>query len=249
MKKIAAALTLFTRLPLWKWMKIPAEAYSPSVVYWPFTGWFTAGLATAVFRGLSYLIPIIPAIIIALMVQVMFTGALHEDGLADFCDGFGGGRDKESILRIMKDSHIGTYGVIGLIFYFLLVVTLLCSLPTQIIPWAILASDTFSKLCASQIINTLPYARKEGSKNKIEYQKMSAGEFTFNLITGALPLIPLLHLWPEASLSLAFPILTAVCLILYMKHKIGGYTGDCCGATALICKVMMIVGIVLSLNL
>lgn len=249
MKKIAAALTLFTRLPLWKWIDIPAEAYTPSVVYWPFTGWLTAGLAAVIFWGLSYLIPVIPAIIIALMVQVIFTGALHEDGLADFCDGFGGGRDKENILRIMKDSHIGTYGVIGLIFYFLLIVTLLGSLPSGMIAWVILASDPFAKLCASQIINTLPYARKEGSKNKIEYKKMGTGEFAFNLLTGALPMIPLVLLRPVTAVSMLFPAITAACLIIYMRHKIGGYTGDCCGAVAMICKVAMIFGVVLSINL
>lgn len=248
MKRFAAALTLFTRLPLWKWTNIPSEAYSSAVVYWPLCGWLTGGLTAGVYLGLSYLIPTLPALIIAVAAQLIFTGTLHEDGLADFCDGFGGGRDKEAILSIMKDSHIGTYGVIGLICYFLLIFSLLSSLPPAVIATAIFAADPFSKFCASQIINFLPYARREGAKNKISYSKMSIGQFSFNLLSGCLPLLPLLMLEPRTSMSVLFPILCIVSLILYMKHKIGGYTGDCCGATFLICEVSMIFGIVITYN-
>ena len=68
--------------------------------------------------ALSFVLPPLAAVAIALSGRLLLTGALHEDGLADFCDGFGGGYTKERILAIMKDSHIGTYGVIGLIIYF-----------------------------------------------------------------------------------------------------------------------------------
>lgn len=249
MKSLAAALTLFTRLPLWKWIDIPAEAYSSTVVFWPLTGWITGGLTACVFLCFSYLIPTLPALIIAIIAQLCFTGALHEDGLADFCDGFGGGRDKDCVLSIMKDSHIGTYGVIGLICYYLLLVSLLGSLPSFMIALAVFAADPFSKFCASQIINLLPYARKEGAKNKISYQKMTVSHFVINLFSGCLPLLPLLLYFPLASISILFPMLSVLFLILYMKHRIGGYTGDCCGATYLICEVAMIFGIVLSLAL
>lgn len=249
MKSLAAALTLFTRLPLWKWIDIPAEAYSSTVVFWPLTGWITGGLTACFFLCLSYLIPTLPALIIAIIAQLCFTGALHEDGLADFCDGFGGGRDKESVLSIMKDSHIGTYGVIGLICYYLLLVSLLSSLSPFMIALTIFAADPFSKFCASQIINLLPYARKEGAKNKISYQKMTVPHFAINFLSGALPLIPLLVYFPNASIAVIFPVLSIILLILYMKHRIGGYTGDCCGASFVICEVSMILGVVLSLAL
>lgn len=249
MKSLAAALTLFTRLPLWEWIDIPAEAYSSTVVFWPLIGWITGGLTACIFLCLSYLIPTLPALIIAIIGQLCFTGALHEDGLADFCDGFGGGRDKDSVLSIMKDSHIGTYGVIGLICYYLLLVSLLGSLPSFMIALTIFAADPFSKFCASQIINLLPYARKEGAKNKISYQKMTVPHFAINLLSGCLPLIPLLVYFPNASIAVIFPVLSIILLILYMKHRIGGYTGDCCGASFLICEVSMIFGVVLSLVL
>lgn len=249
MKRIAAALTLFTRLPLWKWTDIPAEAYSWAVVFWPLTGWLTGGITACIYLGLSSLLPTLPALICAIVVQLLFTGALHEDGLADFCDGFGGGRDKEGILRIMKDSHIGTYGVIGLICYFLLLVSLLGSLPPSLAALAIFAADPFSKFCASQLINLLTYARKEGAKNNISYRKMTVMSFIFNLLSGSLPLLPLCFYAPISSFAVVVPLLALLCLTVYMKRKIGGYTGDCCGATFLICELAMILGIVITVSL
>ncbi len=78
--------------------------YTSAVVFWPLAGWLTGAVTAGVFSGLSFLLPTLPAIILALVARLLLTGALHEDGLADVCDGFGGGRDKESVLRIMKDS-------------------------------------------------------------------------------------------------------------------------------------------------
>lgn len=249
MKGFAAALTLFTRLPLWKWIEIPSSSYSTAVVFWPLAGWLSGALDTGIFLGMSFLIPVLPALILAIVVQLCFTGALHEDGLADFCDGFGGGRDKEGVLCIMKDSHIGTYGVIGLICYYLLLISLLGSMPRLMIALTILAADPFSKFCASQLINLLPYARKEGAKNRISYSRMTFLQFILNLIFGCLPLLPLLLYEPITSLAVLFPLLSLLCMVLYMKHRIGGYTGDCCGATYLICEVSMILGIVILLNI
>ena len=249
MKRIAAALTLFTRLPLWKWIEIPTSSYSTAVVFWPLAGWLTGALGAGIFLGMSFLIPVLPALMLAIVVQLCFTGALHEDGLADFCDGFGGGRDREGILRIMKDSHIGTYGVIGLICYYLLLISLLNSMPRLMIALTLLAADPFSKFCASQLVNLLPYARKEGAKNKISYSRMTVLQFISNLIFGCLPLLPLLLYKPVTSLAGLFPLLSLMCLVLYMKRRIGGYTGDCCGATCLICEASMILGIVISLNI
>jgi len=161
------------------------------------------------------------------------TGALHEDGLADFFDGFGGGTSKEKILAIMKDSHIGCYGTIGLVLYFILYYSLLSSFdPAMIFP-IVIAADCFSKLCAAVMVNTLPYVRKEEeSKIKLVYSKVRT--FIF-VIVGLITLIPFFFL-KDASFCFAMipAILTAIGLHFFLKIKIGGYTGDCCGASVLI---------------
>ncbi len=245
MKRIAAAFILFTRLPLWRVIEIPEKAYSTTVVFWPLTGWITGGCTALILYLLALVMPLLPAVVIAIICKLLLTGALHEDGLADFCDGFGGGCDKDAILRIMKDSHIGTYGVIGLICHYLLLIGLLSSLSPLLAATAVVAADPFGKFCASQLTNILPYARPEGAKNKISYSRMTAPHLMLNIAFGVTPLIPLWVAKPCAVLSVLFPILTIALLISMMKRRIGGYTGDCCGASYLFCEDSMIFGITL----
>ena len=120
MNQILAAFIFFTRLPFWRIKNVPDECFKHVVSYWSFSGWLTGGIMAISFWAVSQILPVSIAVITALTIRLLITGALHEDGLADFFDGFGGGRDRESTLRIMKDSHIGTYGVLGLIIYYLL---------------------------------------------------------------------------------------------------------------------------------
>ena len=176
------------------------------------------------------------------LTRLLITGCLHEDGLADFFDGFGGGTSRERILSIMKDSHIGSYGVIGLILYFALLYTLLSSLPLTLAGSAILAGDPFSKGVAGMIINRLPYARKEEeAKNKTVYSRMTTSEYTCCLFSALIPMFWL----PEPVYLLAglLPVLVFYFLTSLMKKKIQGYTGDCCGATFLLCELSFYLGI------
>lgn len=136
-------------------------------------------------------------------------------------DGFGGGTSKEKILAIMKDSHIGCYGTIGLVLYFILYYSLLSSFdPAMIFP-IVIAADCFSKLCAAVMVNTLPYVRKEEeSKIKLVYSKVRT--FIF-VIVGLITLIPFFFL-KDASFCFAMipAILTAIGLRFFLKIKIGG---------------------------
>ncbi|EJX04490.1 cobalamin 5'-phosphate synthase, partial [gut metagenome] len=118
MMRILAALIFFTRLPFWRLADVPAGYFKNIVSYWALVGWLTAGLSVLVLYASSLILPSGVALLLAMVSRLLITGCLHEDGLADFLDGFGGGTSKERILTIMKDSHIGSYGVIGLIFYF-----------------------------------------------------------------------------------------------------------------------------------
>ena len=86
---------------------------------WPAAGWITGGLTALTLWGALQVLPPFAAVVTAFAVRLLLTGALHEDGLADFIDGTGGGSTRERILEIMKDSRIGSYGVIGLVIYFI----------------------------------------------------------------------------------------------------------------------------------
>ena len=184
-----ASFIFFTRLPFWRLRQPPKQSYAAVVEWWPLTGWLTAAVMAAVIYLGSMVLPYPVALLLAIVSRLLVTGALHEDGLADFFDGFGGGgTDRERILAIMKDSHIGTYGVVSLIFYFALLFTLLLSLPREVAPLAILAADPFSKMVTSQLILMMPYARTaEQAKNRTVYRKPSVQAGICLAVQGLLP--------------------------------------------------------------
>ena len=234
-----AALIFFTRLPWWRIYQPPQASYKAVVEFWPMTGWLTGGaMATTLFLG-SMVLPWSVAVIAAIVVRLLVTGALHEDGLADFMDGFGGGGDRARILAIMKDSHIGTYGVLGLILYFMLLGTTLYSLSPTVAALTVLAADPFSKMVASQLINMLPYARREEeAKNRTIYRKPSLAAGLSLTVQGLLPMALMIGMTGISwYLVIALPALVMYFLYLLMLRKLQGYTGDCCGAVCLLVEL------------
>lgn len=247
MNNILAAFILLTRLPFWRIKEVPTDSFKHIVPYWPLVGWLTGSIMAATLWLTAQVFPLPTAWAIAIMARLLVSGCLHEDGLADFFDGFGGGRTREQTLSIMKDSHIGSYGVIGLTCYFLLLWQLY-HLPLHSLCILVFCGDCWSKCCASQIVNFLPYARKEEeSKTGILYNRMNSGELFVCLITGLLPLVVLMpsKIW----VAVFFPILTFALLCLLMKRRLQGYTGDCCGATFLLCELSFYIGSLMLINI
>ena len=240
MKNILAALMFFTRLPFWRIATVEKEYFKNVVNFWPYAGIVTGGIGAGVMLGASYVFPVTVAVILGLVARVLVTGALHEDGLADFFDGFGGGTSKEATLRIMKDSHIGSYGVLGLILYFALMVALLSSLPVKAAALLFFCGDILCKGVAGNIVNMLPYARtEEESKNKLVYNKIPAGAYMANvgLLLLVLGAAFTLYLPLQLSVAVFVPFVVFAFLVRYINNKIQGYTGDCCGAMFLLCEL------------
>ena len=238
--RIWASLIFFTRLPFWRLYQPPKECYKRVVEQWPLTGWLTGSVMAAILYFSSMALPYTVAVLLAIVARLLLTGALHEDGLADFFDGFGGGgNDRQRILDIMKDSHIGTYGVLGLILYLLLLSGTLYSLEPQTAALLILAADPFAKMVAAQLILMMPYARKEEeAKNKTVYRKFGMVTGFSLAIQGLLPMG--IFLWQTGiawEMVIFLPCLVMYFLYLLMWRKIQGYTGDCCGATFLLVEL------------
>ena len=236
MMRLLAAFTFFTRLPFWRIREIPADAFKRVVPLWPLVGWLTGGVMAATLWLCGQVMPLMLAWIAALLVRLLLTGALHEDGLADFIDGFGGGTSRERRLAIMKDSHIGTYGVLSLIFYYLLMLQIPQCIPLETLCLLVLCGDCCAKGFAAQLVNLLPYARtEEEAKNKTVYNRMHWWEL---LLCALFALVPVALLLPVRTWWLAaVPAAMMLLLALLMKCKIHGYTGDCCGATFLLCEL------------
>lgn len=253
-----AALVFFTRLPCPKKIKVTQEHFMESSKYFSLMGWIVGGFSALVYFGTSFILPQSVAILFSILLSILLTGGLHEDGLADVCDGFGGGWNKEKILSIMKDSYVGTYGIIGLCFVFLFKFYLLselffattdhnllsianCQLSIVCYPlFIIIAAHSISRFVAVTFMYTHNYVREnEESKSKNVSQKMS----TVSLIVASLfGIIPLFLFNNILVFLILIPLtLTKWLLARYFTKWIGGYTGDCLGATQQISEIVFYV--------
>ncbi|MFZ2404337.1 MAG: adenosylcobinamide-GDP ribazoletransferase [Methylobacter sp.] len=199
-----------------------------SAVYLPLIGWLVGGICALVFYLADLLWPQATAVILALISGILLTGALHEDGFADVCDGFGGGMNKQRILEIMKDSHIGVYGFIGLLLMLLLKISVLSAMPAATVPLVLLAGHSISRLSPLLLMRRYEYAREHHSKASGAVYQPNFRELIFATVIALLPLalLPLL-----CTLAIIPVLLATVLLGHYFYRRIDGYTGDCLGAS------------------
>jgi len=231
------AQSFFTKIPVPVKYDYSKVNYGDATLLLPLIGWIVSGLAAIVFVLLQNYLPLLINIVIALLIITYLTSSLHEDGLADFFDGFAGGWTKEKILSIMKDSHIGTYGVLSLIFSVGLKIILLLNIPQEIIPVTLIIAHSFSRGIAVSFMYDLDYARIEDSKAKNMVRKITLLELLFVLTISSLPLLLLNNYWIITIIPIVY------LLRLYLKHKlkkwIGGYTGDCLGAAQQLYEILI----------
>lgn len=153
------ALQFFTRLPIPRWVGFDATWLHQSSRYFPLVGLVVGALCSAVYMATSWLLPPLLAMLLAVAAGIYMTGAFHEDGFADMCDGFGGGMSRERVLEIMKDSRIGAYGAIGIICLLGIKCAALASLPPSAIVTALLVAHPLSRLAAASLIRFMNYTR------------------------------------------------------------------------------------------
>jgi adenosylcobinamide-GDP ribazoletransferase len=228
-----AALQFLTRLPVPTGPHAP-DALARSVKFFPLVG-LLIGLLSALLYSL--LAPHLPLPIVALLIVgylVAITGCLHEDGLADAADGFGGGWEREKILAIMRDSRIGTYGAAALTLSLLTRVLLIASLPSHRAAAYLIAAPVLCRWTTLPLSFYLPPARSR-SEDQVDGQGARIARLTTgaSLLIGSLlafmivfALLRVRGLAPVMA-AIAVPLITG----LYYNHRIGGITGDCFGAT------------------
>ncbi|MDJ1483978.1 adenosylcobinamide-GDP ribazoletransferase [Cytophagaceae bacterium YF14B1] len=238
---LLVAVMFYTRIPVSSWINYTEQAQKESSVYFPFIGWITAGFSILVFFVSHLVYSESISLIITFILGILLTGALHEDGFADVCDGFGGGWTKEKILEIMKDSRVGVYGVIGLIGLF----TLKYALVDQLIDtfkasnlyvhlfFIFILAHTLSRFMALTLMYTHSYARNTpDSKIASIARPLSAKQVLFASVWVIIPFI--LYIYQTTNLYimlLPIPILLIkIGIGRYYQKWIGGYTGDCLGA-------------------
>src|SRR4051812_25740406 len=175
---------------------------------------------------------VLPALL-AVATGIVLAGALHEDGLADTADGFGGGRSRQARLAIMKDSRIGTYGALALGFSVALRGAGLAALPPWTAAAALVAAHAGARLMAAAAMMALPYAG-DPAATKLTYVEapLRSSEVAVGLIFMLAAVLPLAQGGIVVALIgvLAGAVLSG-CLVAAARRLIGGYTGGVLGAT------------------
>ena len=236
------AVRFFTRLPVPGWVGHSPEALNRSARYFPAVGLLVGGIGALVYVGAAFFWPQPAAVLLSMAATIHATGAFHEDGLADTVDGLGGGWDKLRILEIMKDSRVGSYGVVATVLALLGKFTLLTSLDGGLVPFALLAGHAVSRFCSTALLATMDYVRDDLlAKSKPLATRMSGGGMLVALLFTVAALA-----WLPADKALAGCVLAALAtlwLAAKFKHWLGGYTGDCLGATQQVSEIAFYLGL------
>jgi adenosylcobinamide-GDP ribazoletransferase len=227
---LAAAARLLTRLPLAAAAPSPeAPLHSHPARCYPLVGaaiGLVAGLAYAVAAWLA--LPAFAAAIVALAAALLITGALHEDGLADVADGFGGGSSRERKLAIMRDSRIGSYGVLALVLVLASRGGAMAAIaePGAVLA-ALVAAHALSRGGLAALMWALPPARSDGLA--VATGRPAAADALTAAVLGAVPAFLLLPIEVALTAILATAALQGV-VALVARRQIGGITGDVLGA-------------------
>jgi adenosylcobinamide-GDP ribazoletransferase len=244
------AVQFLTRMPVPPFEGFEPSWLSQSARYFPLVGALVGWISVGVWWLSSLCFP--PAVAVGLMIcaTVLVTGAFHEDGFADVCDGFGGGATRAAVLAIMKDSRVGAYGAIGVTLMLGMKWTTLTALPRAAFPAVVIGASTVSRWCATALIWRMEYVRNHpDAKSKPLADSLGTMDWLVSGLLGAIALLPLAFLVnPTAKLPWWQACLTAVAIAFaatlfagrYFMRRIGGYTGDCLGAVQQITELGMV---------
>lgn len=237
------AMMFFTRLPVPKQLPFSQSYLNHSTRYFPLIGVLVGGIGAGVLWLAERLFDFPVALLLSMIATIVVTGAFHEDGFADSCDGFGGGYTKARVLEIMKDSRLGTYGALGLGLMLALKFFALWTVPASQLSATLIAGHALSRFASVSLIATLLYVRDDlTSKAKPLAVKLSGGAFLVAALFGFAPII-----WFATSFAWAQGIFLLWTLVpvaamtalagMYFVRRIGGYTGDCLGAVQQLTEV------------
>jgi adenosylcobinamide-GDP ribazoletransferase len=216
-----------------------------SVLWFPLVGGVVGCICALVLWSAGLLWPRMIAVALVLIVEARMTGAFHEDAVADFCDGFGGGTTAERIREIMKDSRIGSYGALGLILAVGLRAALLIALPVALLIPALIASAAFGRWMAVVVMVIVPPIDQPGSLAKDIGQRPGLA-----ILSGA-SLLMLPFLMPLATIAPGKLLAGTGCALLFllwfrqslMRH-LGGVTGDCLGFAVYASQLILLLCVV-----
>ena len=240
LRDLAIAGVFLTRLPLRVSGEFASKDLSRVAWAFPLVGLFVGVISGGALMAAAELnLHPLACAFIALAASALVTGALHEDGLADVIDGFGGGSAREDKLRIMRDSHIGTYGVLALVIGVGLKAALLAGLlGPGMAAASLLAAAVLSRSILPAMMSLMPRARADGLA--VGVGRPNGSTATAALVLGLVIATPFLGLW-AVIIAFAAVLISSLIMAYIADRQIGGYTGDVLGATQQIAEVSVLV--------
>jgi len=244
LRALAAALTFMTRLPLGRFASHDPDDLRSSAAYFPVVGIVVGAIGASAYMLGRLIWPTPVAVLLSMIATVYFTGAFHEDALADTLDGFGGGRTPERVLEIMKDSRVGSYALVGvtltLLTKFAALNTLASSDATAGVARALVVAHVLGRWSSVLLIRRYAYVRPAADS-----ERPSAGRpFVAGVTGGRLvvaTVIALVILNFAAGWHALPPLIVAIVVTAaagwYFDRRIGGITGDALGAANQIVEV------------
>ena len=238
------AVQFLTRWPIRSRDLFTEARLTATTRYHPLVGALVGAFSGVVFWLAHLVFPVSLAIVLATAASILATGAFHEDGFADACDGLGGGTTRERALEIMRDSRLGTYGAAGLGLMLATKVLALAATPPEAIPWLLIAAHAASRSSAVLAIATGTYVRDSGIASPVA-DRVAPDSLVIALATGTAAVFVLLAVATPATILAGFGGLAAGHLVMRLlyERKLGGYTGDCLGAVQQTGELGMYLGV------
>lgn len=227
-EELLVAFQFLTRLPI---SRVPYEpdSLSRSAKFFPVVG-LVIGLGVSVLWHL--LTPHLNRVLVALLIVtflVLITGGLHEDGMSDSADAFGGGWNREQVLSILRDSRIGSFGALALVISVLARILLLSILPVNRFTAFVISAHVLCRWTTLPLGCFLRSARESDGQGARIAQKISPASLVSGTILSVASVLYLMH--KSFWIPLLAAMITTALSGLYYFRRIGGVTGDCFGAT------------------
>ena len=242
------AVQFLTRLRLPAGIEFTPARQAGSVRHYPLVGVFIGALGAGLFVVLSAVFGAPLSVLLTLAGVVCLTGALHEDGLADTFDALGGAVPRERALVIMRDSRIGTYGVVALLLVTSVKLLALLALPPAWIPWLLVAGHATSRTAVVSVMACSRYVREDGAASELAGRQPRSGlAFAGATAMCALAVVPLLMDTPPPAAAILGAMiglgLGAGLTWRWFQRRLGGYTGDCLGAVQQLSETGLYLGV------
>jgi cobalamin 5'-phosphate synthase/cobalamin synthase len=240
--RFLTAVAFLTRIPI-RTATCTPEAIGRSTSLFPLVGALLGAAEVLVLWTCRRVMPPTLTAIMIVLTGILLTGALHLDGVADTADGFGGGRTRDDVLRIMRDHQIGTYGAIALIMMLLLEITAIANLVERNVAAPVLVVAPAASRWAMVLLGRrLPHARLDAGLGRALTDHVRNREVWGS--TALVLAITIVATGASGIMSLALTLVVTVAVGFVCVRRIGGITGDTLGANAVLCEAIIFVAAV-----